>query len=576
MFSLFKYLKKYKFLILLIFFLIFVQSMMELLLPTIMSKVVDEGILNSDMKIISIQGLKMLGVVIVAIIVSLFSILLSSVVSVKFGQEIRRRVFIKVQGFSSKEIDKFGVASLITRTTNDITQVQNVTLLILRMMILGPMMAIGGLIVSMYKDIKLATILLISIPILLIVVFLIGSRAIKIFSKIQKKLDKVNLISRENLTGIRVIRAFNKQKYEEKRFDDANKDLTFSVSKAYRIFAKLIPIMFLIFYFNSLAVVWFGSHRVADSTLMVGDLIAFIQYSNQIMISLMMFFMLFGMIPKAISSAKRINEVLETDFSINDIENVKKLSDSNEVTLKFDNVSFSYNNTGEYDLENINFECKSGDTIAIIGGTGSGKSSILNLITRFYDVTKGRILLNGVDIKDITQKELRDSIGYVPQKAVLFSGTIRSNLKYGDESATDERMERALKIAQAYEFVSGLEDGIDSYVSQGGTNFSGGQKQRLSISRALVKDSKIYMFDDSFSALDFKTDSKLRAALKENIKNAIVLIVGQRVTSVMHSDKIIVMDNGRIVGIGTHRELLNNCEVYREIAKSQLSEEELS
>jgi len=576
MFSLFKYLKKYKFLILLIFFLIFVQSMMELLLPTIMSKVVDEGILNSDMKIISIQGLKMLGVVIVAIIVSLFSILLSSVVSVKFGQEIRRRVFIKVQGFYSKEIDKFGVASLITRTTNDITQVQNVTLLILRMMILGPMMAIGGLIVSMYKDIKLATILLISIPILLIVVFLIGSRAIKIFSKIQKKLDKVNLISRENLTGIRVIRAFNKQKYEEKRFDDANKDLTFSVSKAYRIFAKLIPIMFLIFYFNSLAVVWFGSHRVADSTLMVGDLIAFIQYSNQIMISLMMFFMLFGMIPKAISSAKRINEVLETDFSINDIENVKKLIDSNEVTLKFDNVSFSYNNTGEYDLENINFECKSGDTIAIIGGTGSGKSSILNLITRFYDVTKGRILLNGVDIKDITQKDLRDSIGYVPQKAVLFSGTIRSNLKYGDESATDERMERALKIAQAYEFVSGLEDGIDSYVSQGGTNFSGGQKQRLSISRALVKDSKIYMFDDSFSALDFKTDSKLRAALKENIKNAIVLIVGQRVTSVMHSDKIIVMDNGRIVGIGTHRELLNNCEVYREIAKSQLSEEELS
>ncbi len=576
MFSLFKYLKKYKFLILLIFFLIFVQSMMELLLPTIMSKVVDEGILNSDMKIISIQGLKMLGVVIVAIIVSLFSILLSSVVSVKFGQEIRRRVFIKVQGFSSKEIDKFGVASLITRTTNDITQVQNVTLLILRMMILGPMMAIGGLIVSMYKDIKLATILLISIPILLIVVFLIGSRAIKIFSKIQKKLDKVNLISRENLTGIRVIRAFNKQKYEEKRFDDANKDLTFSVSKAYRIFAKLIPIMFLIFYFNSLAVVWFGSHRVADSTLMVGDLIAFIQYSNQIMISLMMFFMLFGMIPKAISSAKRINEVLETDFSINDIENVKKLIDSNEVTLKFDNVSFSYNNTGEYDLENINFECKSGDTIAIIGGTGSGKSSILNLITRFYDVTKGRILLNGVDIKDITQKDLRDSIGYVPQKAVLFSGTIRSNLKYGDESATDERMERALKIAQAYEFVSGLEDGIDSYVSQGGTNFSGGQKQRLSISRALVKDSKIYMFDDSFSALDFKTDSKLRDALKENIKNAIVLIVGQRVTSVMHSDKIIVMDNGRIVGIGTHKELLNNCEVYREIAKSQLSEEELS
>lgn len=576
MLSLFKYLTKYKFLILLIFFLIFVQSMMDLLLPTIMSKVVDEGIVNGDMGVIGVQALEMFGVIVVAIIASLLSILLTSRVSIKFGQEIRRRVFIKVQSFSSKEIDKFGVASLITRTTNDITQVQNLTLLMLRMMILGPMMAIGGLIVSMYKDIKLATILLISIPVLLIVVLLIGRQAIKLFSKIQKKLDKVNLISRENLTGIRVIRAFNKQKFEEKRFDDANKDLTDSVEKAYRIFAKLVPIMFLVFYFNSLAVVWFGSYRVADSTLMVGDLIAFIQYSNQIMISLMIFFMLFGMIPKAISSAKRINEVLETDFSINDMENVKKLTNSNEVTLKFDNVSFSYNNTGEYDLENIDFECKSGDTIAIIGGTGSGKTSVLNLISRFYDITKGRILLNGVDIKNITQKELRESIGYVPQKAVLFSGTIRSNLKYGDESATDERLERALKIAQAYEFVSGLDDGIDSYVAQGGTNFSGGQKQRLSIARALVRDSKIYMFDDSFSALDFKTDSKLRAALKENIKNAIVLIVGQRVTSVMHSDKIIVMDNGRVVGIGTHKELLNNCEVYKEIARSQLSEEELS
>ncbi|BAK81332.1 ABC transporter ATP-binding protein [Candidatus Arthromitus sp. SFB-rat-Yit] len=576
MLSLFKYLKKYKFMILLIFFLIFAQSMMELLLPNIMSKVVDEGIVNKDMGIIGIQALKMLVVISISIIVSLLSILLSSRISVKFGQEIRRRVFIKVQSFSSKEVDKFGVASLITRTTNDITQVQNMTLLMLRMMILGPMTAIGGLIVSMYTDIKLSIILLISIPILFIVVFMIGKKAIKLFSKIQKKLDKVNLISRENLTGIRVIRAFNKQKYEENRFDDANRDLSNSVTKAYRIFAKLIPIMFLIFYFNSLAVVWFGSYRVADSTLMVGDLIAFIQYSNQIMISLMIFFMLFAMIPKAISSAKRINEVLETDFSINDIENVKKLSDSNEVTLKFDNVSFSYNNTGEYDLENIDFECKSGDTVAIIGGTGSGKSTILNLISRFYEVTKGKILLNGVDIKDITQKELRESIGYVPQKAVLFSGTIRSNLKYGDESATDERFERALKIAQAHEFVSNLEDGIDSYVAQGGTNFSGGQKQRLSIARALVRDSKIYMFDDSFSALDFKTDSKLRAALKENIKNAIILIVGQRVTSVMHSDKIIVMDNGRVVGIGTHKELLNNCEVYREIAKSQLSEEELS
>lgn len=576
MFSLFKHLKKYKKLILAIVILIFIQSMMELLLPTIMSQIIDEGIVKKNMNFINFEAIKMVFVILIAVISSLSSVFLASRVAVKFGQDIRRKVFVKVQSFSSREFDKYGVASLINRTTTDITQVQNLTLMMFRMMIFGPIMAIGGLIIAVYKDFKLSIILMISIPILMATVFFIGLKTVKLFSSIQKKLDKVNSISRENLTGIRVIRAFNKQRYEEKRFDEANKDLTKSTMTAYKIFARLIPLMMLIFYLNSVAVIWFGGQRVGGGTLMVGDLIAFIQYSNQIMIALMMFFMLFGMIPKAISSAKRINEVLETDFSITDLETTQNLNKDSECSLKFDNVSFSYNNSGEYDLENIDFECKAGETIAIIGGTGSGKSTILNLITRFYDTSKGQIILNGIDIKELSQKELREQIGYVPQKAVLFSGTVRSNLCYGKENVTEEEMIDSLKIAQAYDFVFGLEKKLDSDVSQGGSNLSGGQKQRLSIARALVRRPKIYLFDDSFSALDFKTDSKLRAALKENVKDSIVIIVGQRVTSVMHSDKIIVLDNGKIVGIGNHKELLENCEVYQEIAKSQLSEEELS
>lgn len=576
MFSLFKHLKKHSKLIFIIIILIFVQSMMELLLPTIMSKVIDDGIMQKNMQNISIQAIKMGVVILISVVCSITSVFLASKVSTRFGQDIRRKVFVKVQSFSSKEFNKFGVASLITRTTNDITQVQTLTILMLRMMVFGPLMIVGGLIIAINKDVKLSLILLIAIPVLVFTVLLIGSRTVKMFSSIQKKLDKVNLVSRENLTGIRVIRAFNKQKYEEKRFDDANKDLTDNTIGAYKIFAMLMPIMMLIFYLNSVAVVWFGGKRIAGGTLLIGDLIAFVQYSNQIMLALMMFFMLFAIIPKAISSSNRINEVLNMDFSILDPENPKSLDESATTSLKFDNVSFSYNNSGEYDIENINFECKSGETISIIGGTGSGKSTILNLIQRFYDVSKGKILLNGIDIRELTQKDLRKSVGYVPQKAVLFSGTVRSNLCYGKEDLTDEEMIDSLKIAQAYDFVMKLENGLDSDVSQGGSNLSGGQKQRLSIARALTRRPKIYLFDDSFSALDFKTDAKLRAALKQNVSDSIVIIVGQRVSSIMNSDKIIVLDNGKILGIGTHKELMQNCEVYQEIARSQLSEEELS
>lgn len=575
MIKLFKYLKKYNKFVFIILALIFTQAMMELFLPTIMSNVIDEGIGKGNMNRIFFESSKMIGVIFVGAAASLTSVFLASKISVRFGQDLRREVFVKVQNFSSREFNKFGVASLITRTTNDITQIQNLVLMMFRMMIFGPIMAIGGLIIAIYKDLRLSVILMISIPILMCTVLLIGTKTIKLFSLIQKKLDKVNLISRENLTGLRVIRAFNKQSYEEKRFDIANKDLTESTMKAYKIFSSLIPIMMLIFYLNSVAVIWFGSQRVGNGTLMVGDLIAFLQYSIQIVISLIVFFMLFAMIPKAISSAKRINEVLEMDFSVLDSDTTKNINNE-ECSLKFDNVSFSHNSSDEYDLENINFECKGGETIAIIGGTGSGKSTILNLITRFYDVSKGRILFNGIDIREISQKELRKQIGYVPQKAVLFSGTVRSNLCYGKENVSEEEMINALKISQAYDFVMGLDKKLDSDISQGGSNLSGGQKQRLSIARALIRNAKIFLFDDSFSALDFKTDAKLRADLKGNIKNSIVIVVGQRITSVMNSDKIIVLDNGKIAGIGTHKDLLENCEIYQEIAKSQLTEEELS
>lgn len=575
MIKLFKYLKKYNKLIFIILALIFTQAMMELFLPTIMSNVIDEGIGKGNMNRIFYEASKMVGVIVIGVSASLSSVFLASRISVKFGQDLRREVFVKVQNFSSREFNKFGVASLITRTTNDITQIQNLLLMMFRMMIFGPIMAVGGLIIAIYKDVKLSVILMISIPILMFTVLLIGSQTIKLFSLIQKKLDKVNLISRENLTGLRVIRAFNKQDYEEKRFDIANKDLTKSTTKAYKIFSSLIPIMMLIFYLNCVAVIWFGSKRVGDGTLMVGDLIAFLQYSIQIVISLIMFFMLFAMIPKAISSAKRINEVLEIDLSVVDLGTTKNVN-NDDCSLKFEGVSFSHNNSDEYDLENINFECRAGENIAIIGGTGSGKSTILNLITRFYDVSKGKIIFNGSDIREIPQKELREQIGYVPQKAVLFSGTIRSNLCYGKENVTEDEMIKALKISQAYDFVMGLDKKLDSEVSQGGANLSGGQKQRLSIARALIRNAKIYLFDDSFSALDFKTDSKLRAGLKENVKDSIIIVVGQRITSVMNSDKIIVLDNGKIVGIGNHNDLLQNCEIYQEIAKSQLTEEELS
>lgn len=577
MISLFKkYLDKLKYVVLLIVFLVFIQSTLELFLPNIMAGIIDNGIVKKDMGFIKLEALRILIIISIALLVSGTAAFLASKVAIKFGQNVRRAVFTKVQTFSAKEFDKFGVASLVTRTTNDITQIQTTTLFILRMMILGPMTIISGLIIATYTDFKLSMILYVSIPILILFVVFIGFKTIRRFSEIQFRLDKVNLISRENLTGIRVIRAFNKQKYEEKRFDNANRNLTDFTIRTYKIFASLMPFMMLVFYLNSVAVLWFGSKRISTGNFMVGDLIAFIQYSNQIMVALITFFMLFGMIPKAISSAKRINQVLNTEVSINDLKEVKEIDKNQKASLKFKNVSLSYNDSNEYDVENIDFECKAGETVAIIGGTGSGKSTILNLISRFYDVSSGEIIFNGLNIKDITQKELREQIGYVPQKSVLFSGTIRSNLCYGKENVTDEELMEALKIAQAYEFVTNLERGLDSPVAQGGTNFSGGQKQRLSIARALVRKASIYLFDDSFSALDFKTDAKLRAALKEKITDAIIIIVGQRVSSIMNADKILVLDNGKVVGMGTHRELLQNCEVYQEIAKSQLSEEELA
>lgn len=577
MFKLFKYLGKYNKIIFAIIFLVFIQSMMELLLPTILAGIIDKGIVKGNFDVILTDAFKMLGVTMIAVVCSFTSVFCISRISVKFGQDIRGKVFVKVQKFSLTEFNKFGVASLITRTTNDITQVQTIIQMLFRIMIFAPLMAIGGFILAFSEDYKLAFVLLVTIPLLVLTIALIGIKAIKLFSGIQKKLDRTNLIFRENLTGIRVIRSFNKQKYEEERFDDANRSLTESTTKAYKLFARLIPGMMIIFYLNSVAIVAFGGIRVGDGTLLIGDLIAFVQYSTQIMFSLIMLSMVFGMLPKALSSARRINEILESESLIKDSDIPEKKQDKN-LTLEFKDVNFSYSDSdsnNDFVLENINFEINSGETVVIIGGTGSSKSTLLNLIERFYDVTSGEILLNGVNIKNISQEDLRNNIGYIPQKAVLFSGTVRTNVLYGKENASDDEIINALKISQAYDFVMNLDDGLESKISQGGSNLSGGQKQRLSIARAIVKNAKIYLFDDSFSALDYKTDSKLRAALKENIKDSIILIVGQRISSVMDADKIIVLDNGKIVGMGKHNELLANCEVYLEIAKSQLSEEEL-
>ena len=496
-------------------------------------------------------------------------------VAANLGRNLRGQVFKKVVSFSNTELDKFSTASLITRSTNDIQQIQTLMVMILRVVFYAPILGLGGVIKVIQTDSSMAWIIGVALMALLSLIIVLFGLAIPKFKSIQKLIDKVNLVTREILSGMLVIRAFGTQKHEEKRFDKANIDLTKTNLFVNRTMATMMPLMMLIMNSVMILIVWSGSHAVDAGTMQVGNMMAFMQYTMQIIMSFLMISMISIMIPRASVAAGRIDEVLKTDFVVLDPKEVKDFNENKKGIIEFKNVSFRYPHAEDNVLSNITFTAKPGQTTAFIGSTGSGKSTLINLIPRFYDVTEGEILIDGVDVRNVKQHDLRAKIGYVPQKGILFSGTIESNLKYGRKDTTEKELERAAEIAQAIDFIKEKEEGFDSEISQGGTNVSGGQKQRLSIARAIAKNPDIYIFDDSFSALDFKTDVALRNALKSETRESTVLIVAQRISTILHAEQIIVLDEGRIVGIGTHNELLKNCEVYKEIASSQLSKEEL-
>lgn len=575
MIKLLRFLKPYTLPVVVVVLLVFLQSLAELYLPTLMSDIVNSGIVNGNIDYIEKTGLFMLLVAAGDALCAILAVYLSSQAAMGFGQIVRDEIFSHITAFSLEEFDKFGTPSLVTRCTNDITQIQNVVMLMMRMIIMAPMMCIGGIIMSISKDRGLAWVIVAVVPVMGTAIGIIAAKGFPLFQAIQAKIDKINLVLREGLMGIRVIRAFNRLEDEKRRFHEANQDLTETTIRVNRIMAVMMPVMILIMNLTSVAIIWFGSIRINRGATNIGDMMAFLQYAMQIMFAIMMATMMFIMLPRAQASATRVNEVLAVVPAIKDPSAVQNAG-TKKGYVEFKNVTFSYLGAEEPAIKNISFSASPGEVTAIIGGTGSGKSSLINLIPRFYDVDSGSVAIDGVDVREMALDELRAKIGFVPQKAVLFSGTIAANIRYGKEDASDEEVRRAAEIAQATEFIAAMKDGFDSPIAEGGTNVSGGQKQRLAIARALVGKPEIYVFDDSFSALDFKTDARLRAALKKETAEATVVIIGQRVATIMDADRIIVLDEGQITGIGTHKELYQNCEVYREIVASQLSEEEIA
>lgn len=576
MLKLFRMLKPYRIPIAAIFVIVFCQCMCDLYLPTLMSNIVNKGITNGDINYILDSGMLMLAVALAGSFCSVLASYLSAHTAMGFGENLRSRIFVRVSGFSLNEFDKIGTPSLVTRSTNDVTQIQNVIIMVLRMLISAPITAVGGMILALRKDSGLAWIIMVAIPLLGTFIGVIGAKGFPMFQAIQKKVDRINLVLRENLTGIRVIRAFNRGDYEKDRFKESNYDLMQASVKVNRLFSMMMPVMMLIMNLTMIAILWFGADRVNRGVSNIGDMMAFLQYALQILFAFLMASFLFIMIPRAQASADRINEVLEIVPDLADPAEPKMPDPAMKGYVEFRNVSFFYHGAEQPAISDISFSARPGETTAIIGSTGSGKSSLVSLIPRFYDVASGSILVDGVDVREMSQHDLRARIGFVPQKAILFSGTVSGNIRYGKEDATMEEVVKAAETAQALDFVTEMEKGFDSPISQGGTNVSGGQKQRLSIARALVKRPEIYVFDDSFSALDFKTDAKLRAALKRDTADATVIIVGQRVATIRDADRIIVLDEGRIAGMGTHQELYAGCPVYREIVSSQLSAEEIA
>ena len=569
-----KYYRPYILPIVLIIAFLFGQAMCELALPGYMSDIINNGIVKQDMGYIRHTGLIMIAVAAATVVCAIMGSLLASRAAARSSRDIRRALFRKVTAFSAAELNNFSTASLITRSTNDVQMVQQATVMILRLACFAPIMGIGAVIKALNTSVSLSWTIGIALLVILGIMTVSFFLVLPKFQVLQTKLDKLNLLMKERLSGVLVIRAFNTEKSEEKRFDIANRDLTKINMFTNKAMSFMMPMLMFVMNGVSILIVWAGAHLVNDGSLMIGDMLAYLQYAMHVIMSFLFITMMFIMIPRAIVSAKRIGEVLDVEPSIEDPEMPETAEDHRGV-VEFDHVSFSYPDAEKEVLEDISFTAGPGRTTAIIGGTGSGKSTLISLIPRFYDATEGSVRVDGKDVRDITQHELRDQIGYVPQKGLLFSGTIASNLQYGKEDATEAEMLEAAETAQAMDFIREKEHGLDEEVAQGGTNVSGGQKQRLSIARALVKKPKIYIFDDSFSALDFKTDKALREALKEKVGDSTIIIVAQRINTIIDADQILVLDEGRLAGKGTHDELMETCDVYREIALSQLSEEEL-
>ncbi len=569
------YAKKYILYILCAIALLFIQAQCDLALPEYMSDIVNTGVISGNTGYILQTGGTMLLITLLGTVCSITVGYFAAVTAAGVSHDLRRDVFNKVVHFSSAELDQFSTSSLITRTTNDITQIQTLLVMLIRMVFYAPILGVGGIIKALENSKTMSWIIAVAVICLVGLVLILFSIALPKFKLVQKLVDRLNLVSRENLEGMLVTRAFNSQPFETRRFDAANSDLTATSLFVNRAMSVMMPTMMLIMNLTTVVIVWVGAKQVSALHIGVGDMMAYMQYAMQIIMSFLMLAMMFILIPRAAVSAGRIAEVLEAEFSITDPEDPAPIPEDFSGEVVFDRVDFRFPGSEEDVLHQISFTARPGETTAIIGATGSGKSTLMSLILRFYDVTGGRILIGGRDIREFDRRDLRQLIGYVPQKNVLFSGTIESNLRYGNSQAAGEVLDKAAEVAQAAEFIAGKEDGLGSNVAQGGSNFSGGQKQRLAIARALVKEAPIYIFDDSFSALDLKTDSKLRQALKRETGGSTLLLIAQRVGTIMEAEQIIVLDNGAIAGIGSHRELMNSCEVYQQIARSQLSEKEL-
>ena len=559
--------------------LVLIQSFGNLYLPDLNADIINKGVQEGDTGYILRTGAYMLLVASLMGACAIVAVYLGSKAAMSMGRDIRSALFRKVESFSQQEINHFGTPSLITRNTNDVQQIQLTVATALTIMLMAPFMIIGGTLMALRQDAPLTISLAVIIPLMALVLALIGRKALPLFRAVQSKLDRINQVMRDTLSGIRVIRAFSRSEQEEERFDEANLDLTQVFWRVAKIFAIMMPLLMLIFSFSQVAIIYIGGLRIDSGGMPFGNLTAFISYLAQILIAVGMATMMAMMLPRAAACGDRIQQVLDVEPTVNDPTSPHSLpifDDGKQASVKFNNVEFRYPGAQQPVLSDINFEIPSGTTTAIVGSTGSGKSTLISLLPRFYDVTSGYIEINGVDIRKIERDELWKQIGFVPQKPFLFSGTVASNLRYGAQEADEEEMWKALTIAQGKNFVTEMEGKLEAEISQGGTNVSGGQRQRLAIARALIKRPPIFVFDDSFSALDFKTDSRLRAALRKNIAHATVIIVAQRVSTILRADQIVVLDKGRIVGIGPHKELLQSCETYQEIVYSQLSEEEVA